>query len=87
MSSAEKSVDIQNVSKKNTSIKSVRKDAPKRRASLACLACRKRKVRCDLTSNLFFDLLGNPICSNCMTNGISCLIGESMRKASWDKIF
>ncbi|KAL2678478.1 hypothetical protein Neosp_009224 [[Neocosmospora] mangrovei] len=44
----------------------------KRRASRACLSCRGRKVRCDVTSR------GAP-CTNCRLDDVNCRLTESNR--------
>jgi hypothetical protein len=41
--------------------------APRKRAPKACLACRARKVRCDVS------LCGTP-CMNCRINGGDCMV-------------
>jgi hypothetical protein len=46
--------------------------AVKRRASRACLSCRTRKVRCDVTNR------GVP-CTNCRLDTVECAITESWR--------
>lgn len=46
--------------------KSVR-TAPRKRAAKACLACRGRKVRCDVS-------LGGTPCMNCRVNGGDCTV-------------
>ncbi|EXJ71211.1 uncharacterized protein A1O5_06205 [Cladophialophora psammophila CBS 110553] len=46
--------------------------AVKRRAVRACLSCRSRKVRCDVTS------AGAP-CTNCRLDNVTCLLTESNR--------
>jgi hypothetical protein len=44
----------------------------RRRASRACLSCRSRKVRCDVTSE------GTP-CTNCRLDNVACRLTPSSR--------
>ncbi|RKL49151.1 Cutinase transcription factor 1 beta [Fusarium oxysporum] len=44
----------------------------KRRSSKACLSCRNRKVRCDVTD-------GGVPCTNCRLDSINCVLKESNR--------
>lgn len=46
--------------------------AVRRRASRACLSCRSRKVRCDVTSE------GTP-CTNCRLDNVACRLTVSSR--------
>jgi hypothetical protein len=47
--------------------------APQKRASKACLSCRARKVRCDVTAS------GVP-CMNCRLDHRECIVGGRSRK-------
>ncbi|KAB8213367.1 hypothetical protein BDV33DRAFT_184939 [Aspergillus novoparasiticus] len=47
-------------------------DSRKRRAARACLACRKRKTRCDVARS------GMP-CNNCRLDGVECVVIKSRR--------
>ncbi|OQV03672.1 Fungal Zn2-Cys6 binuclear cluster domain-containing protein [Cladophialophora immunda] len=48
----------------------------KRHARLACLQCRKKKIRCDN---------GHPKCSNCQLYNTDCVLGEDKRRAQSTK--
>lgn len=54
----------------NDTLKPVKRKAPKR-SGRACVACRARKVRCDV-------LDGAP-CSNCRWDEVDCVVLESRR--------
>ncbi|KAB8212734.1 hypothetical protein BDV33DRAFT_186257 [Aspergillus novoparasiticus] len=47
-------------------------DSRKRRAARACLACRKRKIRCDVARS------GMP-CTNCRLDSVECVVTKSRR--------
>src|ERR1700733_11369969 len=49
----------------------------RRRAAKACTACRVKKVRCDVMQRCHVTAVGEVTCSNCMMDGIKCLIRES----------
>lgn len=48
-------------------------NAPKKRAPIACLNCRVRKVRCDVAQ------AGAP-CTNCRLDGETCVLAQSKRR-------
>lgn len=58
----------------------VQKTAPKKRASIACIACRKRKVRCDFLASVHLNINGQPTCSNCKAKNMACTVEESRRR-------
>ncbi|KIM95812.1 hypothetical protein OIDMADRAFT_59589 [Oidiodendron maius Zn] len=53
------------------------KRVAKKRAAKACAACRVRKVRCDLLQRYHVSADGTVACSNCVMDGIRCVIQES----------
>ncbi|KAI6716461.1 hypothetical protein JHW43_001062 [Diplocarpon mali] len=63
----------------------------KKRASRACVACRARKVRCDVAPRTLkamaegtFSARVGVTCNNCDIDGIPCLLDESRRRKSRD---
>ncbi|CVL06384.1 uncharacterized protein FMAN_03716 [Fusarium mangiferae] len=48
----------------------------RRRATRACLSCRRRKVRCDVTRT-------STPCSNCRFNSTECVVNRGPRKPRW----
>ncbi|KAH7120193.1 hypothetical protein B0J13DRAFT_612882 [Dactylonectria estremocensis] len=51
-------------------------ESKRRRSARACLACRKRKVRCDVTQD--------DSCTNCQLDGITCEIAPRQRRQKTD---
>lgn len=46
---------------------------PKRRGRIACLTCRKRKVRCDIST-------GSAPCTNCRLDQVECMVAQNSRR-------